>query len=241
MPNSDPYLRDGLTPNTDIELYESAALGGYTKAGTAIAQGVASGTQDLTYSETGQAVAQGAASGSKTVTANRTGAGIANGVATGVDSRTVDRAGSGIAEGAASGAKTVTSDAETADTPVGGNLRRHLGKSTGKNHQDRQKVRFRFTVTVTVKAQVVATRTRIVPPHTSHRGAVVTAAAVSLPTSRISSHLCATTRLATPKSAARGHLSASCRVIPPLLPVSVRAVPVGFIDDEDELLLLDLL
>lgn len=61
MPNSDPHLRDGLTPNTDVELYESAAAGSGGVSGT-IAYTEADDTAALAGT-TGDAAPQGVAIG----------------------------------------------------------------------------------------------------------------------------------------------------------------------------------
>lgn len=123
MPNPDPYLKLGLTPSTDVELYASEAAGGYTKAGTGIAQAVGSGTKTVTSDRTGTGIANGVAAGGSDITYTKTGVGIAQAAGSGVQSvtgssTTYVKAGTGVAEVSASGSQTTT--ATPADTGVGG-------------------------------------------------------------------------------------------------------------------------
>ena len=103
-------------------------------------------------------------------------------------------------------------------SPAGGNLRRHQGKSTGADKHVQRFINFRWTFTVTVDGST-STRTRTAPPHLAVTGGHVRggSAVRTRHTLRVAAQITAT-------------------------PAHIRpCAPRTWVDDEDELLLLDLL
>ena len=109
--------------------------------------------------------------------------------------------------------RTSTLTTETT-TPAGGNLRRHLGKSTGPDRQVQRFINFRWRFTATVGGETYAMPSRIASPNLNpavafiHGSTTMTAGGLKV----------------------TGRLAATTRVNPP----TARMWP----DDEDDLLVL---
>jgi len=85
VPNPDPFLHAGLTPSTDVELYESAATGGGTNTPVTVsttATGVATVARVLTLGRSATATATGTPTVARSLTLGRAFEVTATGVAT---------------------------------------------------------------------------------------------------------------------------------------------------------------
>ncbi len=74
MPSNDPFLHAGLTPSTDVKLYESAATGGGTNtpvSASTTATGVAAVSRVLTLGRTFTVTSTGVATASRVLTLAR--------------------------------------------------------------------------------------------------------------------------------------------------------------------------